>query len=625
MDPSVTTTYVSATELTVDVQASDIQTPGTATVTLILLTTIMVNGRPATDVAPVPDTTAGSTTLPFTITSAGGNPSPTLTMISPNSATAAGAAFTLTVTGTNFISASVVNWNGAPLATTFDTATQLTATVPAADIASAGTASVTVFNPTPGGGTSSAQTFTINAATNNPSPTLTMISPTSATAAGAAFTLTVTGTNFISASVVKWNGAALTTTFGSATQLTAMVPATDIASAGTASVTVFNPTPGGGTSGAQTFTINAASNPSPTLTMISPNSATAAGAAFTLTVTGTNFISASVVKWNGAALTTTFGSATQLTAMVPAADIASAGTASVTVFNPTPGGGTSSAQTFTINAATNNPSPTLTMISPNSATAAGAAFTLTVTGTNFISASVVKWNGAALTTTFGSATQLTAMVPASDIAAGGTPSVTVFNPTPGGGTSSAVTFTIADFSLPNPPAPQTVVAGQTAMFTIATASVNGQSVGTLTFAASGLPSGAAATFTPASVTPGTSTVMAVTTTARTNSGTLLPPSVPSGRGLPPSLPGSLPMLLTSFLLVALLAGAAFRRFGQNPARRWVQAGALALLIATAGYLAGCSNTPHVHSNGTPAGTYSITVTVSAGTDVHTTTASLTVQ
>jgi hypothetical protein len=55
-----------------------------------------------------------------------------------------------------------------------------------------------------------------------------------------------------------------------------------------------------------------------------------------------------VIKWNGTALTTTYNSAAQLTASVPASLISSVGTASVTVFSPTPGGGTSTAQTFTI-------------------------------------------------------------------------------------------------------------------------------------------------------------------------------------------------------------------------------------------------------------------------------------
>jgi hypothetical protein len=206
-------------------------------------------------------------------------------------------------------------------------------------------------------------------------------------------------------------------------------------------VTVVNPAPGGGTSNAQTFTIN---NPVPTTTSLSPSTAVAGGAAFTLTVNGTGFVSNSVVQWNGSNRTTTYISSTQLTAAITAADIASAGTAQVTVVDPAPGGGTSNAQTFTI---TTSPVPTTTSLSPSTAAAGGAAFTLTVNGTGFVSNSVVQWKGSSRTTTYVSSTQLTAAITAADIASAGTASVTVVNPTPGGGTSNAQTFTITGLAL----------------------------------------------------------------------------------------------------------------------------------------------------------------------------------
>ena len=124
----------------------------------------------------------------------------------------------------------------------------------------------------------------------------------------------------------------------------------------------FTPSAKGSRSASLNFTDNASNspqraslsgtgtgvNPVPTLSALSPSSATAGGAAFTLTVTGTKFVSASTVEWNGKGLTTKYVSDTKLTASVPASDIATAGTASVKVKNPTPGGGTSSALTFTI-------------------------------------------------------------------------------------------------------------------------------------------------------------------------------------------------------------------------------------------------------------------------------------
>jgi hypothetical protein len=72
----------------------------------------------------------------------------------PTTVVPGSAAFTLTVNGTGFVSGSVVNWNGSPRATTFASSSQLTASIPAADVALAGTATITVSSPSPGGGVS---------------------------------------------------------------------------------------------------------------------------------------------------------------------------------------------------------------------------------------------------------------------------------------------------------------------------------------------------------------------------------------------------------------------------------------------------------------------------------------
>jgi hypothetical protein len=83
------------------------------------------------------------------------NPVPLINQpLVPDAVVPGSPAFTLTVNGTGFVSGSVVNLNGSPRDTTFVSKSQLTAKIKAADIANAGTASVTVVNPTPGGGTS---------------------------------------------------------------------------------------------------------------------------------------------------------------------------------------------------------------------------------------------------------------------------------------------------------------------------------------------------------------------------------------------------------------------------------------------------------------------------------------
>ncbi len=176
-----------------------------------------------------------------------------LTSISPTNVMAGAPSLTLTVTGKNFISTSVVRWNGVNLATTFVSGTSLTATVPSSDLTTAAAVLVTVFNPGTPGLVSRSAIFDVD----NPLPALTSISPTSESAGGAPFKLTVSGTGFVSQSTIQWNGTSLATNFVSATQLTANVPAANVANAGTAKITVLNGAPGGGTSNAATLTINA--------------------------------------------------------------------------------------------------------------------------------------------------------------------------------------------------------------------------------------------------------------------------------------------------------------------------------------------------------------------------------
>jgi hypothetical protein len=74
--------------------------------------------------------------------------------------------------------------------------------------------------------------------------------------------------------------------------------------------------------------------PTPSVSSISPTSATAGGNGFVLTVNGSDFASNSVVVWNGTSLTTSFVSGDQLTAAIPEADVADPDTAVVFVYNP---------------------------------------------------------------------------------------------------------------------------------------------------------------------------------------------------------------------------------------------------------------------------------------------------
>jgi hypothetical protein len=447
------------------------------------------------------------------------SPVPVLDSISPPTVNAGSADTTLTVTGTSFTPQSAVQLSGTPLTTTFGSATQLTAVIPAAQLTTAGTFPVTVVTPSPGGGTSNATnltivvvvtvspstqtlnvtqtqpfTATVTGSTNqsvtwsvscaaggaacgsidsgsglytapavppssdntvtvkatsvadtnqsgtatatvvNPAPAISSISPLTINAGSGDTPLTVNGTGFAQQAGVRFNGTPLTTTFGSATQLTAVIPAAQLTTAGTFPVTVVTPSPGGGTS-------NAVDLPVVVVVTVSPSTQTlnvTQTQPFTATVTGSTNHS---VTWSVNGVTggnTTVGTInTSGLYTAPGVPPSPNNTVTVTASSVATPSGTSSASVAVI-----SPVPVLNSISPSTVDAGSTDTTLTVTGTSFTPQSAVQLSGTPLTTTFGSATQLTAVIPAAQLTTAGTFPVTVVTPTPGGGTSGAVNLAV---------------------------------------------------------------------------------------------------------------------------------------------------------------------------------------
>ncbi len=74
----------------------------------------------------------------------------------------------------------------------------------------------------------------------------------------------------------------------------------------------------------------------PRIISMTPSATSAGRGTFWLTVRGSGFVSKSVIRWNGRALTTRFVSSAHLTTIVPGSYIASRGTAYVSVANPGP-------------------------------------------------------------------------------------------------------------------------------------------------------------------------------------------------------------------------------------------------------------------------------------------------
>ncbi len=263
-----------------------------------------------------------------------------------------------------------------------------------------------------------------------PCHTVTGISPTSG-AVGSS--VTITGTNLTGVTAVQFaNGVAAQFTVNSATSITATVPSGAV----TGPITIRKT----GCADVQTasFTVLPPTVPCHTVSSLAPTSGMAGS---TVTITGTNFTGVSAVRFaNNVAATFTVNSDTQITATVPTGAV----TGPITLSKPNCPDAASA--TFTV-VPSPNPAPVLTGLNPGSATAGGAAFTLTLTGTNFVPGAVVRWNNSDRTTNVVSATQLTAAILASDIASPGNASITVFNPAPGGGVSGALPFTILSSSL----------------------------------------------------------------------------------------------------------------------------------------------------------------------------------
>ncbi len=342
------TTFFSSTQLTAQITAADILAPVQAQLTVFL-----------------PGAAGGlSAALSFPI--AGNYPLPVIASVSPATLFACSSTDVI-ITGNGFVGpppgssyyyGPTTTLNIGTSQYSYYSVTVIDSTkikLPSLSL-SPGTYSISVSNPTPGGGLSNSVVLTVN----NPSPVIFSISPKVATAGGAAFTLNLvpSGCSAPSGAVVRWSGMDRTTTasniysynypYGYIYTLSASIPASDLVNAGTAQVTLSYPPPGGGESPPMTFFINPVTAPAPGISTIFPAVAAAGASGLTVTVNGSGFTSSSVVMWNGNARTTTQVSATQLKAAITAADLVAPATAQVSVFTPTPGGGTSTSLPFSI-------------------------------------------------------------------------------------------------------------------------------------------------------------------------------------------------------------------------------------------------------------------------------------
>jgi hypothetical protein len=365
------------------------------------------------------------------VTNARPNPPPEITGIFPSFTETRAAETTLTVTGIGFVRASVVRFNGADRQTEYVDATLLRARLPAGDLATPGTFTITVFNPAPGGGVSSGAQLQLY----NPPPQATSLQPGFVATGDAGATVAVIGTGFVPQSQVVVGTAARPTTYVSETEVRVAIPPADVAASGTLQLRVQNPMPGGGTSTPLALEVRA---PVPAITALVDAQTLAAQPEFRLLVDGTGFAANSVVRFDGSPRPTQRLSSLRLEATLTGDDLRVSGTFPITVATPGPGGGTSNAVQLTLV----NPVPQILMLPSQAASAGRQGFTLTLHGTGFVPGAVVRWNGADRPTTYLAPTRVSASIGAADVASPGAAQVTAHNPAPGGGASAAATLQV---------------------------------------------------------------------------------------------------------------------------------------------------------------------------------------
>jgi trimeric autotransporter adhesin len=396
------TTYVSATELTTVLPATDLASGAVLQITVS-------NGGAGT----ASDTSA----IAFEVD----NPAPIITGYSPSGFLSGSTPVAVTVTGSGFVTATVIQVNGTARATTYIDATHVSVSLIANDLANPGSLALVAVNPAPGGGTSAGTSLPVA----NPTPGAISITPSSVAAGKTtATTVTVMGMNFISGSVVQVNGSSRPTTVVGATQLSFQLTVADQAAAGSLQVNVVNPAPGGGASTSVPFAVTSTSG-APIISSVSPTQFTEGSCGSTITVFGTNFLNGDVIYWNGASLPTSvpYGqNGSYLAATVQNSFLASAGSVSITVENSAAPPLSSNALSVQVVAP---PLPVLTSISP-AAVPINEDATVTITGNNFTSASTVALNGVTIPAT-STCSQPTINIPASALSALGVNTITVSN------------------------------------------------------------------------------------------------------------------------------------------------------------------------------------------------------
>jgi photosystem II stability/assembly factor-like uncharacterized protein len=504
-----------------------------------------------------------------------------------------------------------------------------------------------------------------------PSFNIHTLDPPTANAGSGPLPLRVRGNGLAPDARVVFDGTELPPpTTATSNELETSIPSSLLSTPRAASVTVRQ-NAGTAVSNALVFTVMASAPP--TLSSISPTTAPLNGSGFTLTANGSGFTSNSQVRWNGQDRPTTFVSANQLTAQIPASDLTVAGAVSIRVFEPTPGAGSSNSQSLLVqatappnddfsNARIINATPFTHSVATTGATSAtddpapscvaglgglaenGRArsvwFRFTAAANGTVNVDTQGSNYDTILAVFtGSPGNFSEVACNDDVDPGVIRhSQLSFNAVANTAYSVMVSAFVGDggsltlntgFSFPAPPfqlvpnpVRNTVTAGSAATYTIVVAPSSTGFSNPISLACTNLPVGSACSFSPVSVTPGSNNVnvsLTISTTRRS--------SAELGGGLPPSGIAGWPGAFVG-VLVAVLVLVSLLPLRRMPMRRTWALPLLVLALLASSQLAcggGGGGGGGGGSSGTPAGLHTISVNGTSGATQQSVNISLQVQ
>ncbi len=370
-----------------------------------------------------------------------GSPAPSISALDgiPEPLIAGNSGFDLRVLGADFLEDASVLVNDVARSTTLVDETELVATIPADDLASGGTLTITAANPSPTVGPSNELLVDVFSQV----PGMISITPTSATVRlepnSPSLTLSVKGFGYLEEAVVLFGSEPLPTTFLSSTTLTATLEQGLMDTGGSFAISVQNPPPTLGQSEARPLILN---NLRPVLESIDAGPLTfddgrpddTYDAAVILN--GANFgpTAGAIVSACGDDPEAVTGVAVNTQQIVATVTIKCSGDYFLTVGAPQPGGGGSAAESFTVAVAGGASAPTIATLDPNIVAPGSPSVTITISGGGFVAGTLVNFGTAVLTPDSVALTEIVVTVPGLLLGTSGFVPVSITNPDASGST-----------------------------------------------------------------------------------------------------------------------------------------------------------------------------------------------